>query len=58
MGRAGLETVLSGQYDNITPPGAIALAAAVLSIISKGAMYWYTRYYAKLIRSDAFLANA
>lgn len=58
VGRAGLETVLSGQYDNITPPGAIALAAAVLSIISKGAMYWYTRYYAKLIHSDAFLAGA
>lgn len=58
VGRAGLETILSSQYDNITPPGAIALAAAVLSIISKEAMYWYTRYYAKLIHSDAFLADA
>lgn len=58
VGRAGVETILSGQYGNITPPGTIALVAAVLSIVSKEAMYWYTRYYAKLIRSDAFLADA
>lgn len=54
VGRAGLETIFSGQYETITPPGAIALVAAVLSIVSKEAMYWYTRYYAKLIHSDAF----
>lgn len=58
VGRAGLETIFSGQYETITPPGAIALVAAVLSIVSKEAMYWYTRYYAKLIRSDAFMADA
>lgn len=58
VGRAGVETILSGRYGNITPPGAIALVAAVLSIVSKEAMYWYTRYYAKLIHSDAFLADA
>lgn len=58
VGRAGLETIFSGQYETITPPGTIALVAAVLSIVSKEAMYWYTRYYAKLIRSDAFMADA
>lgn len=58
VGRAGLQTILSGQYETITPPGAIALAAAVLSILTKEAMFWYTRYYAKLIRSDAFMADA
>lgn len=58
VGRAGLETIFSGQYESITPPGAIALVAAVLSIVSKEAMYWYTRYYAKLIHSDAFMADA
>lgn len=57
VGRAGLETIFSGQYETITPPGAIA-RAAVLSIVSKEAMYWYTRYYAKLIHSDAFMADA
>lgn len=58
VGRAGLQTILSGQYETITPPGAIALVAAVLSILTKEAMFWYTRYYAKLIRSDAFMADA
>ena len=58
VGRAGLETIFSGQYETITPPGAIALVAAVLSIVSKEAMYWYTRYYAKLIHLDAFMADA
>lgn len=58
VGRAGLETIFSGQHETITPPGAIALVAAVLSIVSKEAMYWYTRYYAKLIHSDAFMADA
>ena len=30
----------------------------MISIIGKEAMYWYTRYYAKLIHSAAFLADA
>lgn len=58
VGRAGLQTILSGRYETITPPGTIALVAAVLSILTKEAMFWYTRYYAKQIRSDAFMADA
>lgn len=58
IGRSGLEKILSGNETELAVPGAIALAAAVISIIGKEAMYWYTRYYAKLIRSDAFMADA
>ena len=36
----------------------MALVAAVLSIICKEAMYWYTRYYAKKIDSSALMADA
>ena len=36
----------------------IALAAAIVSIVGKEAMYWYTRHYALLIHSSAFLADA
>ena len=54
----GLETIFSGQYQNLTTPGAIALAAAIISIVGKEAMYWYTRHYALLIHSSAFLADA
>ena len=57
-GKTGLETIFSGQYQNLTTPGAIALAAAIISIVGKEAMYWYTRHYALLIHSSAFLADA
>lgn len=58
IGKSGLETIFSGQYQNLTAPGAIALAAAIISIVGKEAMYWYTRHYALLIHSSAFLADA
>lgn len=58
VGKAGVENILSGNYDTLAVPSAIALVAAVVSIVGKEAMYWYTRYYAKLINSSAFLADA
>lgn len=58
VGKAGVENILSGNYDALAVPSAIALVAAVVSIVGKEAMYWYTRYYAKLINSSAFLADA
>lgn len=58
VGKVGVENILSGNYEMLAVPGPIALAAAVISIAGKEAMYWYTRYYAKLIHSAAFLADA
>lgn len=58
VGKVGVENILSGNYETLTIPGSIALAAAIISIIGKEAMYWYTRYYAKLINSAAFMADA
>ena len=58
IGKAGLENIFSGSYESMAVPGTIALVAAVLSIVSKEAMYWYTRHYAKLIGSTAFMADA
>ncbi len=58
VGKAGVETILAGNYQNLEAPGAIALLAAILSIGGKEWMYWYTRYHAKRIRSQAFLADA
>lgn len=58
VGKVGVENILSGNYDTLAVPSAIALVAAVVSIVGKEAMYWYTRYYAKLIKSSAFLADA
>lgn len=58
VGKTGVETILSGNYETLAVPGTIALVAAIVSIVSKEAMYWYTRYYAKLIHSSAFMADA
>lgn len=58
IGRAGLERIFGDGAGTLAAPGAIALAAAVISIVSKEAMYWYTRYYAKVLNSPAFMADA
>ena len=58
VGKIGVENILSGSYETLAIPRIIALVAAIVSIVGKEAMYWYTRYYAKLINSDAFLADA
>ena len=58
IGVAGVKTILAGEYDRLAVPGNIALFAAVVSILVKEAMFWYTRHYAKKINSSAFLADA
>lgn len=58
VGKAGVKTILTGSYETPAVPSAIALVAAIISIAVKEAMYWYTLYYAKLINSAAFLADA
>jgi len=58
IGKAGLDNILSGNYANLEIPGVIALVAAVVSILTKEGMYWYTRYYAKILNSPAFMADA
>ena len=58
IGWKGLKTIFSGSYADLTAPGALALAAAVVSILVKEWMYWYTRSAAKKIGSDALMADA
>lgn len=58
IGKTGLEKIFAVSYDTLAVPGMIALAAAVISIISKEAMYWYTRHYAIVLNSSAFMADA
>ena len=42
----------------MTVPGTQALVAALVSIIIKEIMYWYTRIAAKKVNSDALMADA
>lgn len=58
IGKAGLDNITSGSYASLEIPGMLALAAAVLSIIIKEAMFWYTRSAAKKINSGALMADA
>lgn len=58
IGKVGLQNIFSGNYGQLTTPGVIALVAAVISIAVKEAMYWYTRHYAKILNSAAFMADA
>ena len=58
IGRNALEQIISRDFSGSEAPGLLALVAAVVSIVSKEAMYWYTRYYAKKLDSGALMANA
>lgn len=58
IGKVGLSNIFSGNYENLAIPGTIALVAAVVSIVTKEGMYWYTRHYAKILNSPAFMADA
>ncbi len=58
IGWAALQKILEADYDKLTVPGVLALAAAILSIVVKEAMFWYTRAGAKRIDSGALMADA
>ncbi len=58
IGADALRNILGGNYSNLLVPGTLALIAAIVSIVSKEAMYWYTRHYAKKIDSGALMADA
>lgn len=58
IGKTGIENIFTENRNTLAAPSLIALIAAVISIIGKEAMYWYTRHYAKLIHSAAFMADA
>ena len=58
IGIDALNKILRGNYNDLQVPGIPALAAAIVSIVSKEGMYWYTRYYAKKIDSSALMADA
>lgn len=58
IGWEALKNILQGDYGNLEVPGALAMAAAIVSIVAKEAMFWYTRHYAKKIDSSALMADA
>lgn len=58
IGLTAVKTIYTGAYKSLVAPGLLALIAAIVSIISKEAMFWYTRFYAKKYDSSALMADA
>ncbi len=58
IGYSAVKNVIEGDYKHLAVPGILALVAAVVSILSKEAMFWYTRINAKKIDSGALMADA
>ena len=58
IGYVSIRKLTEPDGGEIVTPGALALAAAAVSIAVKEAMYWFTRAYAKRLRSGALMADA
>lgn len=58
IGYKGIQKIFQNGQHQILIPGLIALVAAILSIIVKEWMYWYTRHAAIKINSSALMADA
>lgn len=58
IGAGCFESITTKAYLKAAEPGIIALIAAIVSIVTKESMFWYTLYQAKKIRSSAFRADA
>lgn len=58
IGIGGVHKIIAGAEGNLDAPGAAALWAALASILVKEGMFWYTRWGAKKVRSDALMADA
>jgi len=58
IGWAGVQTILAGNFHELSIPGVLALVAAAASIVVKEGVYWYVRAAAKKIDSSALMADA
>ena len=58
IGYKGVYSLATGGYNDVPAPTTLALVAAIVSIVVKEGMYWYTIYYAKKTKSLSLKANA
>ena len=56
IGVNAVKAIISGETQDA--PGLLALIAAVVSIVTKETLFWYTRGYAKRFRSTAGISGA
>lgn len=58
IGISAIDTIRNADAEAIAVPGTLALIAAIVSIVAKEAMFWYTITAARKIRSAALKADA
>lgn len=58
IGYEGVGKIVHAGELTLPVPGLLALSAAIVSILVKEAMFWYTRHYAEQIDSGALMADA
>lgn len=58
IGGTALKIIITKSYTSSTMPTLLPLIFAIISIVTKEAMYWYTRINAKKIDSTALMADA
>lgn len=58
IGWSAIQSIAKESTGVVVVPGVLALVAAVVSILTKEGMYWYTRFQAKKIDSSALMADA
>ena len=58
IGYAGFQKILFLETGELLVPGELALWAAIISVLIKEAMFWYTRRAANKINSGALMADA
>lgn len=58
LGYVGVKKIFYAAPGELVIPGSLALIAAIVSIIVKEAMYWYTKEAAEKINSGALMADA
>lgn len=58
IGADAIRNISAGNFENLAIPKVFALVSAGISIVVKESMFWYTRYYAKSLKSDALMADA
>ena len=47
IGWSAIQSIAKESTGVVVVPGVLALVAAVVSILTKEGMYWYTRFHAK-----------
>ena len=58
IGWSAIQSIAKESTGVVVVPGVLALVAAVVSILTKEGIYWYTIFHAKKIDSSALMADA